>query len=57
MRTPTATVAPKARKSKRAAGVNGSCTKRVRSTLPRSQQPYEGSGCSPQGLQASIASQ
>ena len=57
MRTPTATVAAKPAKSKRAAGANGSCTKRVRSTLPRSQQPYEGSGCSPQGLQASIVSQ
>ena len=29
-------------------GVNGASTKRVRSTLPRSQQPYAGSGCSPQ---------
>ena len=57
MRTPTATVAAKPAKSKRARGVNGSCTNFVRSTLPRSQQPYEGSGCSPHGLQASIVSQ
>ena len=32
-------------------------TKRVRMMGPRSQQPYEGRGCSPQGLVAAMSSQ
>ena len=44
-------------KSNRACGVNASLTKRVRLMLPRQQQPYGGSGCSPHGLVASMCSQ
>ncbi|MNJ60914.1 hypothetical protein D3C77_566770 [compost metagenome] len=42
--------------SKRASAPNGSTTKLVRLTEPSRQEPYGGSGCSPQGLVARIAS-
>ena len=43
--------------SKRASSVNGSTTNRVRLTEPSRQEPYGGSGCSPQGLVARMFSQ
>ena len=50
MRVNTRTTSRYSSQSKRACGVNGSRTKRVRFTEPSRHEPYGGSGCSPHGI-------
>jgi hypothetical protein len=57
MRIETSTSLPKRSKSNDAFSENSSLTNLVRSIDPRQQQPYGGSGCSAQGLVASMFSQ
>ena len=56
MRVKTFTTLRYSSQSKCAFSVNGSRTKLVRFTEPSRQEPYGGSGCSPQGLVARMFS-
>jgi hypothetical protein len=57
MRTEVSMTLPNFSKSNLTPGENGCETNLVKSIEPRQQQPYGGSGCSAQGLVASMLSQ